>query len=127
MLKKAWINLPVKDPEKSVQFFTHLGFSEEPQYGNCVSVGDLFVMLFPDAELRQAAMHDVADPKQGFEVLISIEAASMDDVDDLVKKVEQAGGAIFSKPQRIQGSMYGAAFTDLDGHRWNVLYLGGYA
>lgn len=76
-----------------MEFFTHLGFSEEPQYDNCVSVGDLIVMLLANTELRQAAMHEVADPKQGFEVLISIEAASTDDVDDLVKKVEQAGGA----------------------------------
>ncbi|TDF94812.1 VOC family protein [Paenibacillus piri] len=126
MLKKAWIDLPAKDPEKSVQFFKQLGFSEEPQYGTCVSVGELFVMLSVDSEFRQNAMNDVADPKQGTEVMITVEVASKDEVDDLVIKAGQAGGAIYREPQHLQGSMYWACFTDLDGHRWNVLYLGGY-
>ncbi len=41
----------------------------------------------------------------------------------LFKKVEFAGGSIFGKPSEIDGWMYGAGFADLDGHRWNLLYM----
>ncbi|WP_225445545.1 VOC family protein [Paenibacillus arenosi] len=53
----------------------------------------------------------------------SLGAGSGDEVDTFIQKVEIAGGSIFSKPSETDGWMYGAAFADLDGHRWNLLYM----
>ncbi|MNO02730.1 Glyoxalase-like domain protein [compost metagenome] len=55
-------------------------------------------------------------------MLISIDAESKEAVDALLQKVVEAGGIIYGEPQD-QGWMYGAGFADLDGHRWNVLYM----
>jgi hypothetical protein len=57
-------------------------------------------------------------------VLLSIDAESKAEVDELTKKATKAGGTVFGEPAEHQGWRYGCGFTDLDGHRWNVLYMG---
>ncbi|WAH35953.1 VOC family protein [Alicyclobacillus dauci] len=64
----------------------------------------------------------IADTTQGTEVLLTIGADSEGEVDEMITKVIKAGGSIFGKPTD-HGWMYGAGFADLDGHRWNVLYM----
>ena len=56
-------------------------------------------------------------------ILFSIDAESKDDVDALAKKVTDAGGTLYSNPTEIQGWMYGFGFIDLDGHRWNSVFM----
>ena len=56
-------------------------------------------------------------------MMISFDAESREEVDEMARKVFEAGGNIFGEPAEIQGWMYGFAFTDLDGHRWNQLYM----
>ena len=129
MTKDVWINLPVKDVNKSREFFSALGFPLNSRHANnnemaSLVVGDknVIVMLFPEATFEKYTSIKIADTQQGSEVLFSIGADSKEEVDELVSKVEQAGGTIYSKPSD-QGWMYGAGFADLDGHRWNVLYM----
>lgn len=129
MTKELWINLPVKDVNKSKAFFTQLGFSFNEQRCNndmaCMLVGEkkLIVMLFREPLFQGFIQHNVADVKQGNETLFSIDAESRQEVDDMAAKAEAAGGVVFGKPAENQGWMYGCAFTDLDGHRWNVLHM----
>jgi predicted lactoylglutathione lyase len=59
----------------------------------------------------------------GSEVLFSIEASSREEVDEIAKKAEMAGGRIFSEPAEHQVLIYGCGFADLDGHRWNTVYM----
>jgi predicted lactoylglutathione lyase len=56
-------------------------------------------------------------------MLISIDAESRNEVEELAQKVEEAGGVLFAKPAENQAWMYGCGFSDLDGHRWNVLFM----
>ncbi|NEW07634.1 extradiol dioxygenase [Paenibacillus sp. SYP-B3998] len=123
------MNLPVKDLDKSKAFFTKLGFSFHPRHSNSdeaagLLIGDkhVIVMLFPEPSFKNFTRNDIADTKQGTEVLLSIDAESKEAVDEMVEKAVKAGGTAFSEPQG-QGFMYGAGFADLDGHRWNVLYM----
>jgi predicted lactoylglutathione lyase len=89
MIKKAWINLPVKDPKKSIEFFNHLGLSEDPRYGDCLVIGDVIVMLFPEPSFKNSTLNEIADTKQGTEVLITIEAGNKEEVDEMVEKAEK--------------------------------------
>ncbi|NUM77034.1 extradiol dioxygenase [candidate division KSB1 bacterium] len=130
MTKELWINLPVKDVNKSREFFTKIGFTLNPHYGNSdesasflVGSKSIVVMLFAEAAFKNFTRHEIADTTKGTEVLLSIDAESRAEVDELARKAEQAGGTVFGKPGEHQGWMYGCGFTDLDGHRWNVLYM----
>lgn len=129
MTKDIWINLPVKDLNKSKEFFTSLGFPLNPRHMNSdemvsLVIGDknMIVMLFPVATFEKYTSIKITDTQQGAEVLFSIGAQSKEEVDEMVSKVERAGGTIYSKP--VDGGwLYGAGFADLDGHRWNVVYM----
>lgn len=130
MTKQLWINLPVKNVAASKEFFTAIGFTLNPHFGNSdesasLLVGDkgIVVMLFTEGAFKNFTRAEIADVKQGTEVLFSIDAESPEEVDEMAKKATAAGGTIFGKPEEVQGWMYGCGFTDLDGHRWNVLYM----
>lgn len=130
MTKQIWINLPVKDINKSKAFFSKLGFSFNEKHGNsqdsaCLLVGDkhFAVMLFLEATFKSFTRNNNTDTALATEVLISIDAESREEVDEIAKKVIEAGGTIFGQPDEKQGWMYGCGFADLDGHRWNVLYM----
>ncbi len=130
MIKDIWINLPVKNIQQSVAFFTSLGFSLNTQYDNSENsaslvIGDkkVVVMLFAESVFQGFIEHGISDTSQGTEVLFSIGAESREDVDLLAKNVIAAGGRIYSAPSEVQGWMYGCGFVDLDGHRWNSLFM----
>ncbi len=80
-------------------------------------------MLFSEALFKGFTANGLADTSKGTEVLFSIDAESTEEVDAMAEKAVAAGGDLFSKPALNQGWMYGCAFADLDGHRWNVLYM----
>ena len=88
-------------------------------------VGDnnFVVMLFEESVFGEFLQNKITDTQSSSEMLISIDAESKKEVDELAKKVIDAGGVVFSKPAEKQGWMYGFGFADLDGHRWNVLYM----
>ena len=128
MAKEAWINLPVKDLDKAKQFFIAIGFEPNPRHpGNegmaSIMVGTTIIMLFPEATLQTFIQHPIANTALGNELIISFDAASREEVDEVARKVEAAGGTLFGPPSEIQGWMYGCGFVDLDGHRWNALYM----
>ncbi|WP_066070299.1 VOC family protein [Neobacillus soli] len=129
MTKQFWINLPVKDLNKAKEFYSKLGFLINTQHGNSdqaqLIIGDsnAAVMLFPDSTFKHFTRNEIVDTRQATEVLLSIDAESREEVDEMAKKAVEAGGTIFGEPGENQGWMYGCGFTDLDGHRWNVLYM----
>ena len=128
MTNQLWLNLPVKNIERSKEFFSKLGFSFNTQHGNSpvsasLVIGKNVVMLFDEASFKAFTKTDITDTSKTNEILISIDAESKEEADELAKKVEQAGGTIYGKPGEKDGWMYGFGFIDLDGHRWNVLYM----
>ncbi len=129
MTKELWINLPVKDIAKSTAFFKALGFSFNEQhateYSACMLIGtkNLVVMLFAEAMFESFSRNAITDTTKSSEMLLSFDAESRDEVDELAKKAADAGGVVFGKPTEVQGWMYGCGFTDLDGHRWNILHM----
>jgi uncharacterized protein len=130
MIKAFWINLPVKDLEKSRKFFTKIGFVLNPRFAGSSDTASLLigdksavVMLFTEPAFKGFAANDIADARQATEVLLSIDAESRDEVDAMAKKVEEAGGTIYGKPGEKDGWMYGCGFIDPDGHRWSILHM----
>jgi predicted lactoylglutathione lyase len=79
-------------------------------------------MLFAEDTFRVFTGSEITDTAQSTEVLLSVDAESKEEVDEMARKVAGAGGVIFGEPGG-EDWMYGFGFSDLDGHRWNVLYM----
>lgn len=130
MTKELWINLPVRDVKKSREFFTRLGFTQNTRFPENEQMSSVFagsknivIMLCAEAVFQGYTQNKLPDAKQTTEVLFSIDAESREEVDELAETVVSAGGTLYAKPGENQGWMYGCGFADLDGHRWNVLYM----
>jgi len=128
MATKIFVNLPVKDLKKSMDFFTHLGFSFNLQFTDekaaclVISESSIYAMLITEPFFKTFTKKEIADATKTTEVLIAIDAESLKDVEELVKKAVEAGGSIYSDPQD-HGWMYQHSFADLDGHQWEILYM----
>lgn len=127
MSRKLFLNLPVRDLDASVAFFTALGFSFNPQYtdenATCMVVSDdIFVMLLVEAFFRTFTDRTIADTRTQIEAITCLSCDSDAEVDDLVARAVAAGGQAHRKAQDL-GFMYSHAFVDLDGHLWELVHM----
>jgi len=127
MARQIFVNLAVKNLERSIDFFTALGFGFDPKFTNddaaCMVVGtDIFVMLLVEPFFRTFTGKELCDATRATEVLVCLSCDSREQVDELVAKAAKAGGRIPRTPQD-HGFMYGHGFEDLDGHLWELVYL----
>jgi len=127
MATQIFVNLPVKDLPKSIDFFTKLGFTFNPKFtdetATCMIIGkNIFAMLLMEARFKEFTKKPISDAKASTEVLIAIDAESREAVDEMVKKASEAGGNIYAEPQD-HGWMYQHCFADLDGHQWEVCFM----
>lgn len=129
-VKQLWLNLPVKDLQRSKKFFTDIGFEENPIHkdspnlaGFLIGNQDFVLMLFPEDDFKSFTNNEVSDTEQGSEMLINIDAQSKQEVDDMEALVRKAGGEVYQSTSLSKSWLYGFGFKDLDGHRWAVLYM----
>ena len=127
MEKQIFINLPVKDLKKTIEFFTELGFEFNPQFTNenatCMIIGEnIFVMLLVDKYFKNFTKKEICDSKKYTEVINSISVGSKKEVDDMIKKVIKAGGKEYREVQD-HGWMYVKSFEDINDHIWEVFYM----
>ena len=125
--RKMFVNLPVKDLTRSVDFFTRLGFTFDPAFtdeqATCMVVSDeAFVMLLVEPRFKDFATRDIADASSATEVIIAVSASSREEVDHLADTALDAGGSPAKDPMDM-GFMYGRSFSDLDGHSWEVMWM----
>jgi hypothetical protein len=121
--RKFFVNLPVRDLQRSIAFFTELGFTFDPQFGDsCMILGeDAHVMLCPESRFNDFTRKQLCDTRTHTEALFCISAGSRAEVDELVHKALAAGGTTADEPQD-HGFMYDWSFHDLDGHGWGVFW-----
>jgi predicted lactoylglutathione lyase len=125
--RQIYVNLPVKDVGRSVEFFTQLGFDFDPQFtdenATCMILSDhAFVMLLAEDFFRTFTKKPVTDAAIGTEVILALSASSREEVDDLVGRALAAGGKPSNEPMD-HGFMYASSFQDVDGHLWEVVYM----
>jgi predicted lactoylglutathione lyase len=127
MAGKIFVNLPVKNLNLSVEFFTKLGFTFNQQFtdetATCMIVtDDIFVMLLTEEKFKSFTPKEICDAKKYTEVLVCLSLESRAKVDETVRKAGAAGGATYNEPQD-HGFMYGHGFEDLDGHISELIYM----
>lgn len=128
MKRQLFVNLAVKDLDKSMTFFRSLGFEFNPQFtgptGACMIISDEnYAMLLTHDFFQSFAPNPIADATKTTEVLNCLSCTSRAEVDELVKKAVAAGGKTYKDPQVHGEMMYGHGFQDLDGHCWELMYM----
>lgn len=127
MANQLFVNLPVKDLQKSIAFFTHLGYKFNPQFtdetATCMIIGEnIFVMLLVEARFRDFTNKPISDATKQTEVLLALDEPSREAVDEKVRKAMEAGGTLYKEPTDL-GFMYQHSFADLDGHQWEIFWM----
>lgn len=127
MPAQIFVNLPVKNLDKSIEFFTRLGYKFNPQFTNenatCMIVGDnIFVMLLVQKFFQTFTKKSLCDATKSTEVLVCLSCDSRAAVDEQVRKAVAAGATTPRAPQD-HGFMYGHGFEDLDGHIWELMHM----
>jgi predicted lactoylglutathione lyase len=127
MARKIFVNLPVKNLDKSVAFFKALGFAVNPQFTDataaCMVISeDIYAMLLTEAKFREFTPKGVADASKTTEVLTALSCDSRDEVERMFAAAT-AGGATEARAPMDYGFMYGRSFNDLDGHIWEIFWM----
>ena len=127
MAREIYVNLPVRDLERSKRFFSTLGFGFEPKFSDhnaaCMIVADnIHVMLLTEPFFRTFTSKAVCDTRTSTEVLVCLSCRSDGEIDGLVAKAAAAGGKAAREP-KDHGFMYEHAFEDPDGHIWELVHM----
>ena len=127
MTQMIFVNLPVKDLERTKGFFGKLGFSFNPQFSDettaCLVISDtIFAMLITEPRFKEFTKKEIADASKTTEAIIALSAESREEVDDLTERAIAAGAQSLGEPQD-QGFMYMRGFRDLDGHQWSFIHM----
>ena len=127
MATKIFVNLPVKNLKRSIDFFSQLGFSFNPQFTDdtaacMVITDDIYAMLLTHEKFSQFTKKQIADATKTTEVLNALSFESKEAVNEITEKALQAGATEAKEPFDY-GFMYGRSFNDPDGHIWEVFWM----
>lgn len=127
MAKQIFINLAVADVQKSMDFYTALGFTNNPQFsddsGKCmVWCDNIFLMILSHEKFSSFASKPLADTKTKLAALYSLSLESVDDVNQMVEKGLKAGG-IEPVEMKDYGFMQQRTIEDFDGHTWEIFFM----
>jgi predicted lactoylglutathione lyase len=127
MATQIFVNMAVKDLDKSVAFFTQLGYTFNPQFTNenatCMIISDtIYVMLLTVPFFQTFTKKEIVDARKAVESIICLSADSKDEVNAMVDKAVAAGATV-PNPANDYGFMYQHSFEDLDGHHWEFVWM----
>ncbi len=127
MARQLFVNLPVRNLDKTVEFFTALGFSFNPAFtdenATCMIVNDdAYVMLLVESYFKTFTSKSVAVAADPAEVIMSFSLESREAVDEVIRTALTSGGTASEEAQDY-GFMYTHSFQDPDGHLWEVFWM----
>ena len=129
-VKAIFVNLPVKNLTKSMDFFKALGFEFNEQFTNnkgasMIVADSILVMLLTEEFFKSFTHLGITDTSKENEVIIALQVESKDAVDELVNTALKKGAedktTALSKEE--EAMMYYRRFKDLDGHLWEIMYM----
>nr|WP_068890430.1 VOC family protein [Pedobacter panaciterrae] len=126
-MKQVFINLAVKDVERSMHFYTQLGFTVNPQFSDdqakCMVWSEaIFLMILSHEKLSSFATKPIADTKSTIAGLFALSVESVNQVNDTVEKGLNAGGTE-PMPMMDYGFMQMRKIEDFDGHTWEIFFM----
>jgi predicted lactoylglutathione lyase len=125
--RKLFVNIPVRDLDRSMRFFSKLGFAFNKQFTDPTAASmlvgqDSYFMLLTEPKFKEFTRRPLGDPAAATTGIYAVSVDSRAEVDELVKAALDAGGSNAAEPQD-HGFMYGRSFYDPDGHHWEVFWM----
>jgi predicted lactoylglutathione lyase len=125
--RKMFVNLPVRDLNRSMEFFSALGFAFNPRFTDdraaCMVVSnEASVMLLTEPFFRTFTRRRLCNTASDAEGLFALSCRTRSEVDEMVEAAIAAGGK-HAMGKQDHGFMYGWSFYDLDGHHWEVIWI----
>lgn len=125
--KRIWANYSVEDLARTTAFYKQLGFTHNGASQQLTSFlfgdGKFIIHFFLREVLLPAMKGPIADASSGNEIIFTLSAESIDEVNDWALQVQEAGGSVVTAPEAFGDGYYGFVFADPDGHRFNVFYM----
>jgi len=127
MAKKIFINLPVADLKKAMDFYTKIGFTNNPTFTDetaaCMVLSEeIYVMLLTHAKFSEFTPKKIIDAKSSTGVINSISLDSPGEMNTMADAALKAGGTEVN-PMKDYGFMQQRSFNDPDGNHWEVIYM----
>lgn len=127
MKTEIFLNLPVKDLNRSMTFFTELGFTFNLNFtddkATCLEIGEnIFAMLLTEEFFKTFTKKQICNTATTTEILMALSVDSREKVDEIIAAVVKAGGIEYMETKDY-GWMYQKAFLDLDGHHWEIFFM----
>ena len=127
MAKQVFINVAVKELQKAMDFYTALGFTNNPQFsdetGKCMVWSEnIFVMLLSHEKFASFATKPIADTKSNLAALFSLSVDSVEEMNRIMEAGLRAGG---TEPSELKdyGFMQQRTIEDFDGHTWEIFFM----
>jgi len=126
-MKQVFINLPVKDVERSLDFYNRLGFTINPQFSDdqskCLVWSEsIFVMIMSYEKLRNFIKKPIADTKSSITSWFALSVESSEKLNEFVENGLSAGGTE-PTPMKDYGFMQLRNLEDPDGHTWEIFFM----
>jgi uncharacterized protein len=127
MQSQVFINLVVQDLDKSMRFYSKMGFTNNPQFSDdsakcMVWSENIFLMIMTHEKFKIFATKPLADTKNNLAALFSLSVINLDKVNEVVNNALLAGG-IEPTEMKDYGFMQQRTIEDFDGHTWEVFYM----
>ncbi|MDO9201625.1 MAG: glyoxalase/bleomycin resistance/extradiol dioxygenase family protein [Hydrogenophaga sp.] len=127
MFRQIFVNLPIKDMDRSQAFNQALGLGFNPRFTNeqgaCLEIGDNFyAMLLVEPFFQGFTQKPIGDAHQATEVILALSVDSRAEVEAVIAKAVAAGATTPNEPKDF-GFMFQHGFADLDGHQWEVFWM----
>ena len=124
MTRMIFVNLPVADLTVAMNFYSALGFENNPQFTDetaaCMVWSEaIHVMLLTHDKWRTFTDRPIP-PSSSSEVMLSLSFDSRDAVDAAAAK---NGGTADINPVQDLGFMYNRNLADPDGHVWEMMWM----
>lgn len=126
MLSSIFVNLPVVNLKKSVDFFTEIGFEFNAQFtdeqSTCMIVNETIYVMLIEHEKFLGFIDKPLAPPTSTEAIFAFACESPEEVRALTEKAVKLGARQINEPED-HGFMFSWGFEDLDGHLWDLFWM----
>lgn len=126
MFNQIFVNLPVANLKRSVEFFTGMGFTFNPKFTNeqstCMIVSEHIYVMLLERDVFASFIPKPIAPAETTEAILSFACTSTEQVRALSEKAFALGAKQINEPDD-KGFMFSWGFEDLDGHLWDLFWM----